>query len=304
MGFPASKLEGVFRNHIDDVFKFLESKHKDRYKLYNLCSERHYDSSRFHNRVANFPFDDHNPPKMELIRPFCQDVQSWLDKDPDNVVAIHCKAGKGRTGVMICAFLIHSGCVTSADEALELYGQKRTRDRKGVTIPSQRRYVDYYEALVKQKLLYRPVSLTPVCISFSPLPLVNVSSSFYFLICQDKKEVFRSETLEAKKGAHAFTYYFHDSTPFLAGDVKIEFKYKELVLKTKTTFFSFWFNAFFVQTTCLSLPSPCLPSKGPSSGSITETEDSCSTSVHYRPVNGHVRLPLTDHQSKRWVFAM
>lgn len=72
MGFPSEGAEGVYRNPMKEVQKFLEVKHGTNYKVYNLCSERGYDPSKFDGRCAVYPFEDHNAPPFEMIEQFCQ----------------------------------------------------------------------------------------------------------------------------------------------------------------------------------------------------------------------------------------
>ena len=67
-------------------------------QIYNLCSERSYDLEGLFDHVEVFPFDDHNPCALKLIERFCANADAYLAQDPANIVAIHCKAGKGRTG--------------------------------------------------------------------------------------------------------------------------------------------------------------------------------------------------------------
>ena len=55
----------TFLTIIQEVIRFLESKHPECYKIYNLCSEGSYDSSYFHGRVERFEIDDHNVPTVK-----------------------------------------------------------------------------------------------------------------------------------------------------------------------------------------------------------------------------------------------
>ena len=73
------------------------------------------------------------------------------------MAGIHCKAGKGRTGVMICCYLAYSRNDIDAYEALQYYGKIRTRNSKGVTIPSQIRYVYYFDHFLKTMVRKNPL---------------------------------------------------------------------------------------------------------------------------------------------------
>ncbi|CAL0316375.1 unnamed protein product [Lupinus luteus] len=156
MGFPAGDMssgffgyvEGFYRNHMEEVIKFFETHHKDKYKVYNLCSERLYDASLFEGKVASFPFDDHNCPPIQLIISFCQSAYSWLKEDIENVVVVHCKAGMARTGLMISSLLLFLKFFPTAEESMDYYNKKRCIDGKGLVLPSQIRYVKYFERVL------------------------------------------------------------------------------------------------------------------------------------------------------------
>ncbi|KAK2168463.1 hypothetical protein NP493_1230g01005 [Ridgeia piscesae] len=73
-----------------------------------------------------------------------------MDADDRNVIAVHCKGGKGRTGMMICVWLVHSSEFTEAQASLNYFGNRRTDHRfgeqyQGVQTPSQSRYVGYFD---------------------------------------------------------------------------------------------------------------------------------------------------------------
>lgn len=130
----------------------MEKYHRGHYKMYNFCCEpgRGYDPKIFENRVERYPFKDHNTPPLETMVAFADSVKQWLDADPLNVVNMHCKAGKGRAGLMCCVALVRTGVVQSAKEALDLYDQERVTNNRGLTVCSQRKFVIFYEALWRQ----------------------------------------------------------------------------------------------------------------------------------------------------------
>ena len=148
MGFPSIKIEGLYRNQMEEVQKFLNTRHPSHYKVYNLCEEKTYPKDMLFKQ-GYYPFWDHEAPPINLIRSFCEDAKNFLDEDENNIVAVHCKAGKGRTGTFICCLLFYMKVFETVDECLQYYGMMRSENGKGVTIPSQIRYINYFEIMLK-----------------------------------------------------------------------------------------------------------------------------------------------------------
>nr|XP_014089535.2 uncharacterized protein LOC106617072 isoform X1 [Bactrocera oleae]XP_014089544.2 uncharacterized protein LOC106617072 isoform X1 [Bactrocera oleae]XP_036217747.1 uncharacterized protein LOC106617072 isoform X1 [Bactrocera oleae]XP_036217748.1 uncharacterized protein LOC106617072 isoform X1 [Bactrocera oleae]XP_036217749.1 uncharacterized protein LOC106617072 isoform X1 [Bactrocera oleae]XP_036217750.1 uncharacterized protein LOC106617072 isoform X1 [Bactrocera oleae]XP_036217751.1 uncharac len=242
MGYPADNIESIFRNRLEDVYKFLQEVHQNHYKIYNLCLERSYDSNKFHGRVAVYPFEDHNPPTIELIQKFCMDVDAWLKADKKNVAAVHCKAGKGRTGTMICCYMLYSGRQKTAEDALECYAEKRTKDLKGVTIPSQRRYVQYFAKLIQSGVPYERRILQFCEIRFTEANLLHSYGTVHCSIsvleddgCSVKVKHLLGLPIDFRK-SHTLDL----KNLCVAGDIKVELTHKKKL-------FHFWFNTYFVR---------------------------------------------------------
>jgi len=140
MGFPSVGAEKMYRNPREECVRFLDTYHKGRWRIYNLCSEKahQYPPDTFGGNWRGFPFDDHCPPTLNLIVEFCLEASQFMQKHPDNVIAVHCKAGKGRTGTMICGLMLYAyGAPDTLEGILRDYGARRSWKGAGVTIPAQ-----------------------------------------------------------------------------------------------------------------------------------------------------------------------
>jgi phosphatidylinositol-3,4,5-trisphosphate 3-phosphatase and dual-specificity protein phosphatase PTEN len=189
-GFPAEGIEAAYRNRRDDIVRFLKKNHGNMVKIYNLCAEPayQYTANSVECAISRFPFFDHNVASLKKMYEFCLDAALFLQRieqyhklklefmqqngyqphskwyqhnleatqerqNKEPVIVVHCKAGKGRTGMMICALLVFLNMFESEDKARNHYDDQRAKPgTKALTIKSQQRYVKFFEGFLYYKL--------------------------------------------------------------------------------------------------------------------------------------------------------
>ncbi|KAK8327974.1 hypothetical protein V6Z11_A11G218800 [Gossypium hirsutum] len=132
MGFPAGDLssglvgffEGFCRNHMEEVIKFWKHITRGDTKCTTYVRKVVW-CITFSGEGCKFPFNDHNCPSLQLIKSFCQSAYSWLKEDIENVVVVHCKAGMGRTGLMIYSLLLFLKFFLTAEEDINYFNRKK-----------------------------------------------------------------------------------------------------------------------------------------------------------------------------------
>eukprot|EP01069_Polyplicarium_translucidae_P005670 Polyplicarium_translucidae@DN2830_c1_g1_i1.p1 len=156
MGLPAvGSVERLWRNRIEDVSHFLEDRYPGTYAVVNLCTERSYDNG-FFNKVMKCPIPDHKVDSLESLLLTCQAMwrfQHIEHRGKHSFLAIHCLGGKGRTGLLICAYMLYSNGRRAGEGAIEAvlyYGSRRTDTRmagrmKTVSNPCQLRMLGAVE---------------------------------------------------------------------------------------------------------------------------------------------------------------
>uniref|UniRef100_A0A8C9ZEK4 Transmembrane phosphatase with tensin homology n=1 Tax=Sander lucioperca TaxID=283035 RepID=A0A8C9ZEK4_SANLU len=262
MSFPSSGKQSFYRNPIREVARFLDTKHQDHYKVYNLCSNVSGYLNVFIIVCSTMCLRD--------MLKYTANVREWMSADPKNIIAIHCKGGKGRTGTMVCTWFIDSDQFESAQDSLEYFGERRTdksRSSKfqGVETPSQSRYVGYYE-IMKDKFnrqLPPPQSLRIKSIRIHSIAGVGKGdgSDLKVKIIMKKELVFQCVcakqencTLFPDVGANAAVISLQNG-PVVEGDVKVMFESSAGLPKGyEDVPFYFWFNTSFIEDNKLFLP--------------------------------------------------
>ncbi|KAM9859594.1 tensin-2-like [Aulostomus maculatus] len=214
-----------YRRNLQEVASMLKSKHQDKFLLLNLSEKRH-DICRLNPKVQDFGWPDLHAPPLDRICAVCKAMETWLTADPHNVVVLHCKGNKGKTGVIVAAYMHYSKISAGADQALTTLAMRKfCEDKVSSSLqPSQNRYIYYFGGLLSGtiKMNSSPLFLHQVLIP--SLPNFQAGGGFYpFLkIYQSLQLVYTSGVYDPQSSRARKVCVTMEPALLLKGDIMVK----------------------------------------------------------------------------------
>ncbi|XP_026563688.1 tensin-1 isoform X5 [Pseudonaja textilis] len=245
VNFASLSEEQTFCSNLKEVAQMLKSKHGDSYLLLNL-SERRHDISKLHSKVLDFGWPDLHTPALEKICSICKAMDTWLNADPHNVVVLHNKGNRGRTGVVIAAYMHYSNISASADQALDRFAMKRFYEDKVIPAgqPSQKRYVNYFSGLLSGtiKMNNKPLFLHHVIMHGIPNFESKGGCRPFLKIYQAMQPVYTSGIYNVQGDSQTSICITIEPGLLLKGDILLKCYHKEFRSPTRDVIFRVQFH--------------------------------------------------------------
>ncbi|XP_064908215.1 tensin-3 isoform X4 [Columba livia] len=249
VSFPASCSEETYLHNLQDVTRMLKSKHGDNYLVLNL-SEKRYDLAKLNPKIMDVGWPDLHAPPLDKVCTICKAMESWLNNDPQHVVVIHCRGGKGRIGVVISSYMHFTNVSASADQALDRFAMKKFFDDKVSALmqPSQRRYVQFLSGLLSGSVKMNATPLFLHYVILHGIPSFDAGAAFrpFLKLYQAMQPVYTSGIYVGPENQTRICIAI-DPAQLLKGDIMLKCYHKKYRSATRDVVFRLQFHTGAIQ---------------------------------------------------------
>ncbi|XP_021238057.1 tensin-3 isoform X13 [Numida meleagris] len=214
-------------------------------------SEKRYDLTKLNPKIMDVGWPDLHAPPLDKVCTICKAMESWLNNDPQHVVVIHCKGGRGRIGVVISSYMHFTNVSTSADQALDRFAMKKFFDDKVSALmqPSQKRYVQFLSGLLSGSVKMNTASLFLHHVIFHGIPSFDAGGACrpFLKLYQATQPVYTSGIYSVESENQNRICIAIEPAQLLKGDVMLKCYHKKYRSATRDVIFRLQFHTGAVQ---------------------------------------------------------
>ncbi|XP_014117198.1 PREDICTED: tensin-3 isoform X5 [Pseudopodoces humilis] len=214
-------------------------------------SEKRYDLAKLNPKIMDVGWPDLHAPLLDKVCTICKAMESWLDNDPQHVVVIHCRGGKGRIGVVISSYMHFTNVSASADQALDRFAMKKFFDDKVSALmqPSQRRYVQFLSGLLSGSVKMNATPLFLHYVILHGIPNLDAGGACrpFLKLYQAMQPVYTSGIYSIGSENQSRICIAIDPAQLLKGDIMMKCYHKKYRSATRDVIFRLQFHTGAIQ---------------------------------------------------------